>query len=870
MTLTKKRNTIKSKTNKSIKSKTLIKSKLSKIKSSIKNIGILDIKGNNINPLTNKEYQNLYANEKIEITTGNIQPKTYSNLAKIWSTFKVYDYRRQLIKSITENQLTLVKAGTGVGKTVLMPKFALHSVNYNEKVITTIPTRLSTKKAAQFAAQTLDVKLGEEVGYYYQGDTMKNDNTKLIYTTPGSLISKLTGSDPLLEEYKVVIIDEAHERSIQIDILLMLLKQVLMKRSDIRIVIMSATIDLKFFDNYFKNKSSVYSNSNEKIIDSITTNMIDVGTATLHPIQDIYINKPTYYWEEATIKVLMHILTTTTQGDILVFARSSSDGKKICSMLANNINDYNKKQMKNEEKRKDSIKVVQLGGGHTTFSLTGGNNSERKVEKLIATETTKDITNMLNPFCTHLASGISKKDEELALSETEYLRVFNGQYYRKIVVSTNVAESSVTVNGIKFVVDTGLEFTDAYYPEYKSGSLLEERISKASVKQRRGRAGRVSSGTCYHLYTKDEYNAMEDYTKPDIAKTDLTDQIINIMRLPSINTIGEMQTLLQQLITPPEPKFISDALQNLYMLGCITSMTSVGTLTGIGQEITKFRSIPTTMARMIIASNKYNCRHEIIKIAAMLQIANGQIENVFLEFKPNRNLTTSQNKEEHRKYLSIKDKYKNSLSDILALLKIYNDWDKSGQQRKWCERNYISHSLMKRTRMYIKQLSYIRINMHNVANKFIGENRKLTSRATPPNFKFFNNSLVFENKLQLKSGSINERILMSYYIGYIPYICFKKKGKTYNSCNSTENINIQLNTRSFVNKNTVTDFIIPTEIFWSNIEMPLRINIFSNIMNTLATNINYIMKELHINCNTHKKELQINAKNSFKPNYKRL
>jgi HrpA-like RNA helicase len=807
------------------------KKKSNKKKTISKNIGIYDIKGENDNPLTGKPYENLYADKTVEIDKEEL-PRTYTNLAKIWSNFKVYNFRNEIVKSVTNNNLTLVKAGTGVGKTVLLPKFALHSVDYSEKVITTIPKRIITKSAAEFAAETLDVKIGEEVGYYYQGESRQSSRTKLLYTTTGSLISKLTGSDPLLSEYKVVIIDEAHERSIDTDILLMLLKNVLRERSDFRLVIMSATIDLTFFAKYYSG------------IEGIKYNSIDVGTATLYPIDDIYVNKPVSNWKKAVINLLKMILLTTKKGDILVFARSMADGINICASLARELDKHNKIATK-------SIK------GHT-----------KRVDKLEITETTKTVIDTLNPFCTQLASGIDKDKQDLAVSETEYLRVFNGKYYRKIVVATNVAESSLTVKGIKYVIDTGLEYTDAYYPEFKSGSLLENKASKANIKQRRGRTGRTSSGICYHLYTKEEYDALPDYPTPDIAKTDLTDKILNLMRLPNIDTVADITTLLGELITPPEPRFINDALNNLYQLGCITSTSGVGKLTGLGTEISKFRSISVNMARMIIASYKYKCSREVIKIASMLLVANGQIENIFLEYEPNKRLTTSENKAEHRRYLRIRDSYKNGISDFLALLKIYDNWDKIGKQkRQWCVSNYISHTMMKRTRKYIKQLSSIRINLDNTKQKSIKS--EPGTGINIPDFKDMNNNkLVFENYMNT-SGSINERILMCIYIGYLPMMCFKaNKGNYYISCNSAENKNIQLNNKSFVNKSSINGGkVIAEQIFWTNKQAPLKLNMFSIITKGLKNNVDKMMKILEMTCSTQKRELK---KSDFVPNYKRL
>ena len=159
--------------------------------------GIYDLEGENINPLTMKPYKNLYSSETIE-ETG--EPMTYSNLVKTrYPKLLTYKNKDSILKTISENQITLLKAGTGVGKTVIIPKIVLHALNYQKKVVCTIPKKAITRSSANYAAKTLDVKVGEEVGYFYAGDNMTKDKTKLIFATPGSIISKLTHSDPLFK-----------------------------------------------------------------------------------------------------------------------------------------------------------------------------------------------------------------------------------------------------------------------------------------------------------------------------------------------------------------------------------------------------------------------------------------------------------------------------------------------------------------------------------------------------------------------------------------------------------------------------------------------------------------------------------------------
>lgn len=793
------------------------------------NKGIYDIKGKNKNPLTGENYKNLYETKTFTLDGEKI-PRTYANLAKRWSTFKVYEQRKEIVKSIKDNQITLVKAGTGVGKTVLLPKFALHAVDYKEKVVTTIPKRIITKESADFAAQTLDVKLGEEVGYYYSGTNKVSSKTKLIYTTPGSLISKLTGNDPLLNEYKVIVIDEAHERSIEIDMLLMLLKNALQQRKDLRVVIMSATIDLSIFANYFSKGKNNF----------LTIGKIDVGSATTYPITSIYSDKSITNWKSAAVKTLMYILTETAKGDILVFARSAADGIAICQLLAGEINSYNKKQV--SQKRK------MIVGGETKNII--------EIKKA-----TKNIADYLSPYCTQLASGVSKEQSDLAIDETEYLRVFNGKFNRKIVVSTNVAESSLTVEGVVYVVDTGLEYTEAYYPEYKANSLLESVISKANVKQRKGRAGRTQPGTCFHLYTEEEYKKFDDYPKPDIIKTDLTSQILNLMRLPNVNTVGDVTTMLNDLITPPEPIFVRDALLNLYYLGCITSEGNNGVLTGLGIELSKYRKIPIYYGRMIMAAHKYKCLRDVIKVVGMLNELRGQIDNLLIPFSPSAKLSTAENKKAHQKYLDIKDKYKNNYSDLIALLRIYNDWEKNGMNRKWCVENYMNYSLLKRVSRNLSNL-FVKHNYSNIAMNFVN----LEDKKDKLNF----NKFVFENRIKLgDTATTYDKILMCSYIGLLPLTIFKAKANNYLSCNAEKNKNIQIDHKNFVVRNSVKLQVVPIDIMWLNLNSPLKVSLFSNVSPKLERHFNYMLKELNMECTSNKIKLKIDLVD-FKPNYTRL
>ena len=408
-----------------------------------KTTGLYDPNGLYDNPLTNKPYQNLYADEVL----SDKSPKTYTNLAKIWSDKIVYHNKDAIIESIANNQITLATAGTGVGKTILVPRMALHAFDYKEKVICTIPKKLPTRENAQFIAQCMDVKIGEQVGYLYQGDNNTNKNgveTKLTFITTGSLISVMVGSDPLLSNYKCVIIDEAHERSVETDLLLLLLKKACMKRRDLKVVIMSATIDLDKFRNYFPKSAFKFGE-------------IDAGSETTYPVSVKWIDRPKD-WKLDAIDITMRILKKTKVGDIMIFVKAKGDAVQLCAGLEKAMNDF-RKTIKTKSIRKSTTHKKSHSTTHKKSHSTTHKKSHTTTSK--STTTRKSITPStpkpqiippeyeINPYCAILDGKTTKKDADLATNEHLYksLRDSKGYLYtRKIVITTNVAESSITVN----------------------------------------------------------------------------------------------------------------------------------------------------------------------------------------------------------------------------------------------------------------------------------------------------------------------------------------------------------------------------------------------------------------------------------------
>jgi HrpA-like RNA helicase len=587
--------------------------------------GVYDPNGVHPNPLTGKPYKNLYANEMMELGDEKL-PSTYVNLAKAWSNLIVYKNKDSILDCIEQNQITLATAGTGIGKTVIIPKLALHALDYQQTVCCCIPRRIPALDAAIYSAKCMDIAIGEEVGYFYKGKTMVDKNgvkTRLVYTTTGSLISRITGNDPLLKDYSCIVIDEAHERSIQTDILLLLLKKALMARPELKMVIMSATIDLDSFRNYYK-------------VPGIKFGEVHAGDMTSYNIKEHWLHKRPDDWKTASIYLVINILETTTDGDILIFVRAGGDAIVICGLL------------------NQLLKRVMEG-------FVSG--SEKRI----------------NPFCVKLEGTSDEEERVNALSQYKYLEMANERgdtYTRKIVISTNVAESSITVKGIVYVIDSGYEFHESYEPRGMVRSLMEHSIAQSASKQRRGRSGRTRDGECYYLYSKEDFGRFSKYPIPDIQKSDLSKYLLDLMRLDYVKSVGDLRKLLSEFISPPSEIFIRNALRILESVGAINTMRDNGRITYLGYTISKFRTISASMARSIIAASTYGCLSEVAGIAACVYEADGRLSELFMPFNFDKKKDRAWNKREEARHKAIISSFRHELGDYLSILKLFTRFKK--------------------------------------------------------------------------------------------------------------------------------------------------------------------------------------------------
>ena len=592
-----------------------------------KPIGIYDPHGENINPLTGIEYQNLYINERgIKYDSGPAEgyevPNTYRNWSYIWTNLPLYSKVTSIVESIRNNNMTIIKAGTGTGKSFLAGRICSQAFNFQKKVLMTLPKKILAREAAKTTGMSCDVVVGEEVGYKFKGAHEVNKNgkdTKIIFTTTGTLVRQITGDDPLLKDYSCIIVDEAHERSVQTDQIILFLKKALVQRPDLKVVFISATLDTQLFMDYFKD---------------YTCNIVELPEQiATFPIKDIYEKKIPEDWQKTAIEKVMTILRSGECGDILVFIKSGADAAKMRSYL------------------EPQLKTLPL------------NNATGLPE---------------NPFMITLDAGVTKEEQEYATKEFDYLNHPDANpekpYTRKIVFSTNVAESSLTVKGAVFVVDCGLALEDLYEPKRDANALLEKFVSQSAVKQRRGRVGRTKPGICYHLYSEGDLKKFSEYPIPSIQKSDLTMDLLDIMKIEYVKNIGDLKQLLSNMISPPSQIFVDSALHNLYLNEAITSKENDGTLTTLGRAYSSFSGLSLQMARSIIASYYYHCKYDVIAIMVIIADLGGRMDNLYARFKPRFKMNESEFKKEVQMYEKKQHRFDSDSGDFMTIHNIYQEF----------------------------------------------------------------------------------------------------------------------------------------------------------------------------------------------------
>jgi pre-mRNA-splicing factor ATP-dependent RNA helicase DHX15/PRP43 len=493
---------------------------------------------------------------------------------------------------------------TGSGKTTQIPQFVLFDDQpqiQRKMVACTQPRRVAAMSVAQRVAAELDVKLGEEVGYSIRFEDMTSPKTVLKYMTDGMLLREAM-NDHNLNRYSTIILDEAHERTMATDVLMGLLKEVVVRRPDLKIIIMSATLDAQKFQRYFNDAP-----------------LLAVPGRT-HPVEIFYTPEPEQDYVEAAIRTVLQIHATEDEGDILLF-------------------------LTGEEEIEDAARKITLEGDEMVREVDAG---PLKVYTLYGSLPPHMQQRIFDPAPPPRRPG--------------------GRPGRKVIVSTNIAETSLTIDGIVYVVDPGFSKQKIYNPRIRVESLLVSPISKASAQQRAGRAGRTRPGKCFRLYTESAFkNELIDQTYPEILRSNLSSTVLELKKL------GVDDLVHFDLMDPPAPETLMRALEELNYLACLDDD---GNLTQLGRVASDFPLDPA-LAVMLISSPEFYCSNEILSITALLSVPQVWVR------------PASQRKRADE----MKNLFSHPDGDHLSLLNVYHAFkgpEAQANVKQWCHDHFLS------------------------------------------------------------------------------------------------------------------------------------------------------------------------------------
>ncbi|CAI5745478.1 unnamed protein product [Peronospora destructor] len=511
----------------------------------------------------------------------------------------VHQFLHQIQDAVKQHQVIVVEGETGSGKTTQIPQFlTLLDATSHKMVACTQPRRVAAMSIAKRVAEEMDVHLGQEVGYTIRFEDVTCQRTKLRFLTDGMLLQHAM-SDPLLSTYSTILLDEAHERTLGTDILFGLLKEVLPKRPDLKVVVMSATLDAVKFQKYFEGAP-----------------LITIPGRTF-PVEIFYTPEPERDYLEAAVRTAVQIHICEDEGDVLLFLTGQEEIENAC------------RQIRAEADTLDSSKYGPL-----------------------------DVY--------PLYSSLTPQQQQLIFKEAPKPRFPGGPKGRKIVVSTNVAETSLTIDGIVYVVDPGFSKQKVYNPRIRVESLLVSPISRASAKQRSGRAGRTQPGKCFRLYTEQSFlRDLEEQTYPEILCSEMSGVVLTLKQL------GIDDLVHFDFMDPPAPETLMRALEMLNYLG---ALSDEGDLTDLGRQMAMLPVLPQ-LAKMLISSAKYQVPQEVATIVAMLSV-----QEPFIRPKNDAKAANE-----------AKANFAHVDGDHLTLLNVFHAYKLNNGDANWCYENYLNN-----------------------------------------------------------------------------------------------------------------------------------------------------------------------------------
>ncbi|XP_059828909.1 ATP-dependent RNA helicase DHX33 [Hypanus sabinus] len=510
----------------------------------------------------------------------------------------IYRARAKLIGQLRRLDTAIIIGETGSGKTTQIPQYLYEaSIGGHGVIAITQPRRVAAISLAARVSEEKKTELGTLIGYTVRFEDLTSYKSKIKFLTDGMLLREAM-LDPLLRHYSIVILDEAHERTIQTDVLFGIVKSAQKKRKELskmplKVIIMSATMDVDLFSQYFNQAPVLYLEGRQ------------------HSIQIFY--------------------TKETQTDYL--------HASLVSIF----------QIHQEAQPSDNVLVF----------LTG----QEEIEAM--SRTCKQISkNLPQGSC-----QMSVFPLYASLPHLQQLRVFQPgkKDCRKVILSTNIAETSVTIPGIKYVVDTGMVKAKHYTPESGLEVLAVQQVSKAQAWQRAGRAGRQHAGICYRLYTEEEFEKFINMTIPEIQRCNLSSVMLQLLAL------GIPNILTFDFISKPSPDAVRAAIEQLEQLGAVEHKDNQISLTPLGKKMAAFPLEPR-FSKTLLVSPEFHCTEEILTIVSLLSV-----ESVL--YNP---------RAQQDEVLSARRKFISSEGDHMTLLNIYRAFKNVQGQKEWCRENFVN------------------------------------------------------------------------------------------------------------------------------------------------------------------------------------
>ena len=521
--------------------------------------------------------------------------------------------REEIVETIRKNQVVIISGETGSGKTTQIPKFCVEAGRGSGGLIAvTQPRRIAAVSVATRLAEEMGQELGGSVGYKIRFQEKGDKDGTIRLMTDGILLAEAQG-DPFLSQYDTIIVDEAHERSLNIDFILGILRTLIRRRKDLKVIVTSATIDTEKFSKAFDGAP-----------------IIEVSGRT-YPVEVIHRplkTKEDSFVDEA-VKAMDDIIAMGPHGDVLVFMPTEADIRETCDMI--------------EGRRHRGLEVL--------------------------------------PLYARLSAADQKK-------------VFLSSPMRRVIVSTNVAETSITIPGIKYVIDTGVARIPSYSPRTRTTSLPVMEISRSSADQRKGRCGRVENGVCIRLYDEASYMGRPLFTLPEILRANLAEVILRMLSLK----LGRVESF--PFVDPPSSQSIADGFSTLVELGAIEEKRGRDGkpqwhLTETGRIMAAIPVDPK-LARILIEAVKQCCLEEVLVIISALTI------------RDPRERPEGKEAQADQKHAAFKD----PLSDFVTLLNVWKRFKehmgkskRTGLMKSFCKENYISFLRMREWMDIHQQLS---------------------------------------------------------------------------------------------------------------------------------------------------------------------